>query len=383
MTHPNDTSLSLSPDAHLGAAPRRAPQLSVVDPLGGPDAVMLRPNEAAGYLMLGSDQWAQLKEQCTMLVEDGALHPSISKPGRAMVIAMKAIEMGIPLTSAWTGMRFIDGEVCLLGKLALRLIQQRAVSRGGICKPIAVAEGEDWERAGWLMGRPGEEPTEYWFSMADAERAGLLTYRTRDGEVRKTSAYEKYGNRMLRWRALATGAAYEFADILQGCLLVEEMEHKDPGFIAAEARGGSRQKAQRPSSTQKPSFHTGAEGRPRYELTREHPEVDRIVRLVHQFAVLYSRLHSAGDTDREACYKEARRKKWDDISERCIRGKAPTQDEARCCQQILTDDIRRLNDAIRSAELEAAHAAQKAEDADAREEQAAPAHPAGPSGGPA
>jgi hypothetical protein len=365
MQDPIDTTaLSPSPDAHLGPARGQRP-LALVDERAPAGHVKLHPNEAAGYLMLGSAQWEQLTAQCEMLVQGNALHRTINTPAKAVMIALKAIEMGIPLTAAWTGMRFIDGEVCILGKLALRLIQQRIVSQGGQCSPIPVPPGEDWERAGWTMARPGETPREYWFTMEDARRAQLLTYRDKNGQEHETLSYKRYGNRMLRWRALATGAAYEFADVLQGCMIAEEMEHKDDAFIARERHERQRREAaEKRMAASSRASSTSADPPGRRELSRDSAAVERIVALIHQFASLYSQLHSDDDTDRDACYKDARRDKWADITERCIRGTAPTQEEARCCQQILEGDIRSLKDQIRTVQLNKAQAAEKEKDDD-------------------
>ena len=368
MTNDEGALAPASPAAHLSPAqgsphalPVPAPPVRqiIVDP------TRLQPHEAAGYLMLAPDSWRLLKEQCTELVRAGALHSSIDTAGKAMIIGMKAIEMGVPLTAAWSGMRIIDGEVTILGKLGLRLIQQRALPLGGTCSRIPVPPGEDKQRAGWLMGRPGEDPQEYWFTIEDARTAGLLRMKTRKNEWIDTPAWSKYPDRMLPWRALAKGAAYTFADVLQGCLLNEEMNHKDPEFIVTQevAHHGE-------NPGPGPTFQDGAA--PRREIGKDHPELLKVKELVNTSVSGYLRLYpthpDASDMSTAAWYKLLRRDRWQHLTDRCVKGDAPTQDEARLMQEILCDEITRLKEEIRNQELGAAHEAEKAKADAGREE---------------
>ena len=363
------TDLATLPDAHLNPVQRERSVAIVRDAPPQQQATKLMPNEQAGFLMLSSENWSALRQQCTELVEDRALHSSIDTAGKAMVIGMKAIEMGIPLTAAWSGMRIIDGEVTVLGKLALRMIQQRVLAAGGVCQPLPVAKGQDAKEAGWRMARPGEEPRDYWFTWEDAERAELTMIRKRDGGSFPAPSYKKYPDRMLSWRAFAKGAAVTFADILQGCLLAEEMEHKDPAFILTQER---EHDALRPApSSGGRSFHDSAP--PRAELGKGHPEVRAVCELVEAYLERHTKLHAheapaqdAEDGATEAWYKQVRREKWHELTKQCVRreGSAPTLDEAKMMQTILNGNLRVMDEELQNRALTAAHDAQKAADPD-------------------
>lgn len=374
MNKTDESSLvSTSPDAHLNPSHGQRRQIALVSQDSvSPAAGRLQPNEAAGYFMLAPETWDSLERQCTALVQGQALHSSISTPAKAMVIAMKGIEMGLPITAAWSGMRIIDGEVTILGKLALRLIQQRVVEKGGVCRMLPVPAGEDSKRAGWAMARPGDPPVEFWFTWEDAERGGLLKVRKRDGTWIETPAYKKFPDRMLAWRALAKGAAVTFADILQGCLIAEEMSHKDPEFLVTQEHEAST-----PAVSGERTFHTSAP--PRVELGKGHQEVRKTSQLVEEFVVRLAELETVPeDTTEEAWYKGARRDKWADLTDRCVRGTAPTQEEAHMMQELLKADLRYLKEAILNRDLMAAHEAEKAK----HEDDAGPDQPLGgsPSG---
>lgn len=339
-----------SPDAHLSPVQRQAGRSSALElPSAGGQ---LRPNEAAGYLMLEPVRFNALMAQCEIMVAGGGIHYSIDTPAKAAAIALKGIEIGIPLMAAWSGMRIIEGEITVLGKLALRLIYQRAVPMGATCKRIAVPEAEKRLRAGWLMARPGNEPTEYWFSMEDAKAAKLLQiYSRKQQKWINTPAYEKYPERMLPWRALAYGAAYEFPDILQGCLLAEELDHKDPEFIDAQLVAAGETPPERKS----PSFPDLKTER--VELDRAHPEVVACSELITAHAgqivrclIIKGEVLDDLDAIAEAT-KLARRELWAELAETHIGGQAPTFGEARTIQGALAERIRRHKDVIRNLEL--------------------------------
>lgn len=298
---------------------------------------LMHPNEAAGFLMLGTENWALLKAQATELVEGGALHRSIDTPAKAAMIGMKAIEMGIPLTAAFSGMRFIDGELALLGKLVLRLIYQRALPLGATCRPIPVSD--PLVEAAWEMGRPGDEPQTFSFTMEDAKRAGLLRiYSRKKNAWIDTPAYQKYPDRMLPWRALAKGAAYIFQDICQGCLLVEELSHKDPDFLEQQAIEADKNNS---SASASPTF---ADGMPeRIELRKGHPRLANLSDLISEHTTLSSQVaslqgHEIGDD----WYDDASQHKRKDLCKRCVRGRYPTEGEVRTMEGILGDEIKAL-----------------------------------------
>jgi len=165
---------------------------------------------------------------------------------------------------------------------------------------------------------------------------------------------------MLPWRALAYGAAYEFADILQGCLLAEELDHKDPEFIDAQLVAAG----ETPSSTPKPSFHDLKTER--VELDRDHPEVAACSGLIGEHAYQLVRcdtLRGEGPADDEASIAAAvkvhRRALWAELADAQIRGQGPTFGEARMIQGALTERIRRHRDVIRNLELAQLEAAER------------------------
>lgn len=347
----NDLALAHSdagPDDHLLPSSRRPPTQALARPSASAvalDAARLQPNEAAGYLMLASDKWQLLQAQCTELVKGGALHSSINTPAKAAMIGLKAIEMGIPLTAAFSGMRFIDGELALLGKLVLRLIHQRAVPGGAVCRPIRVPPEEQHLKAGWLMGRAGEDPEEYWFTMEMAKRADLLRIYSRKtnngaGGWIDAPVWKRYPQRMLRWRALAEGASYVFQDICQGCLIAEELSHKDPEFLEAQATEAERGSA--------PTFSQGAPVR--QELSKGDDRLAELSDLMSEYATKRSQLAGLqGDTLDDGWYDRVYDAKRSDLCDRCVRGRFPTAGEANTMKQILHDELRVLNEQLTNA----------------------------------
>lgn len=325
--------------AHHNGAPAALEHQRSAAAQGSPvvDLAALQPNEAAGYLMLSPTHWTNLCQQAEALVKGGALPRSIDTPEKAAAIGLKGIEMSIPFFSALAGMRLIDGEVCLLGKLALRLIQQRAVPQGGVCDPIAVPPEEQKRRAGWLMGRPGRQPQEYWFTIENAQNAGLCRIRNKRGEWIDAPAWKNYPERMLRWRALAYGANFEFADVLQGCYIAEELEHKDPQWIDAQLVSAGHA----PAHEQRPSFYDKP-GPQRAEIGKQHEAAERLAERVTAYAdAAFESKDGESEDDRAQRYRAFKRGVWKGILNKFLPDGAekPTAEEAEEMVRYLTVQI--------------------------------------------
>jgi hypothetical protein len=335
---PPSTSADAQPDSSRAlelAQPGQLDRSQQIAAQGSPivDLSALQPNEAVGYLMLSPQHWTNLCAQAEQLVSGQALPKSIRTPAQAAAIGLKGIEMGIPFLSALAGMRPIDGEICVLGKLALRLIQQRAVSQGAICDPIPVPYEEQAQRAGWKMARPGKEPQEFWYTIEQAEKAGLLRIRNKGGEWIDAPAWKNHPERMLRWRALAAGANYVFADILQGCYIAEELEHRDPAWIDGQLVEAGEAPAHRPG----PSFHDKPPERE--EIDDKHERSRALLDRVNTYAELLTDVvDGESESDRKKRVARHRGDIWKDILGRhkAPEGKRPTLAEVDAMIRELT-----------------------------------------------
>lgn len=67
--------------------------------------------------------------------------------------------------------------------------------------------------------RKGRTKNQYYFSMADAERAGLL---------KKAGPWQTYAKAMLCWRASGQALKFDFSDALMGCEIAEYRFNESP-----------------------------------------------------------------------------------------------------------------------------------------------------------
>ena len=161
------------------------------------------------------DQWKLLQRQCSAFVASGFLPDHITRGckdrneaiARAVTIAIKGRELGVPPMQAFTSITVIKGKPCLSAELMLALVYQRIKGAKVTFKETTA------ENATVVMQRPDGEPQTFSFTIDDAKRAGLLN----------GGAWSKYPQAMLRARVISAGARAVFPDAIMGCYIPEEM----------------------------------------------------------------------------------------------------------------------------------------------------------------
>jgi hypothetical protein len=218
---PKDDNMTDPTPSVTDLATRAAVASSEVAIGGSEGAQPLAPPVRMAGTLLPSAQKLQLMEKvATYIVSSGEFERKFRGRGdpkaKAMMMLIKADSLGISINDALEHVYVIDGKTGLSGQMMLRLINERCPGR-----TFAIEESTD-KICRVLMGRPGEPPKHFEFSIERATKAGLLE-RKKDGEVKPNFAWHAYAQEMLQWRAIAKGARVMFPEILQGCYLLDEL----------------------------------------------------------------------------------------------------------------------------------------------------------------
>lgn len=166
----------------------------------------------------GETQWELLQRQCRAFVRSGFLPEHITKNvdektavAKAVTIAIKGHELGLPPMQAFASITVIKGKPCLSAELMLAL----AYSKVKGCKiTFKTPPEKQSQECTVMMQRPGGDPMDFRFTMQDAQQAGIVT---------AGSAWQKYPAAMLRARAISAGARAVFPDAVMGCYTPEEI----------------------------------------------------------------------------------------------------------------------------------------------------------------
>lgn len=172
------------------------------------------------------NNWELIQRQCKAFIDSGFLPSHINNNiAKAVTIAWKGHELGIPPLQAFSSITVINGKPCLSAELMLALIYTRI--KGAKITFTTPPEKQN-EECVVAMQRPDGSPQTFRFSLKDAERAGL---------IKPGGAWQKYPASMLRARAISAGARAVFPDAIMGCYTPEEMgaEPIDVEPIAVEA----------------------------------------------------------------------------------------------------------------------------------------------------
>src|SRR3990167_7192873 len=152
-------------------------------------------------LMPSQQEWALMMEQATTLGRSGLLPKSIDTPEKAIAIALKGRELGIPMMHSFSHIHIVDGKPGASAELMLALIYRKF--------PQAVVHYKESSEkiCRVVVTRPGRKEQEFSYSIDEAQKAGLLA---------KTN-WQKYAAAMLRARAVAIVGRAVFPDALMGC----------------------------------------------------------------------------------------------------------------------------------------------------------------------
>lgn len=132
------------------------------------------------------------------------------KAGNCLIAMQMGMEVGLAPMQAIQNIAVINGRPTLWGDAALGLVLASSV-----CE--YVKESWDEKTQTWTCSgkRKGKEEGVYTFSLADAQKAGL---------TKKEGPWANYPKRMIQMRARAFCLRDNFADVLKGLAIREEVE---------------------------------------------------------------------------------------------------------------------------------------------------------------
>lgn len=146
-------------------------------------------------------EWRLIKEQATIAVKSGLLPRAVDTPEKAIVIALKGREVGIPMMQAFSHIHVVDGKPGFSAELMLALIYKNCP--GAIANYVTTDE----KRCEVEACRPGHKATRFAFTIEEARQAGLLNKNN----------WKSYPAAMLRARAVSAMARAVFPDAIMGC----------------------------------------------------------------------------------------------------------------------------------------------------------------------
>lgn len=179
-------------------------------------------------LFPSTETWGLMKQQASVLVQGGFLPHSIKTPEQAISIMLAGRELGIPPMEAFSSISVIKGKPTKSPELMLKLILRMFPTTKITYKVM------NNEKCEMVVTRPGQEPQEFCFSMADAKQAGLAS----------KDNWKNYTRAMLRSRCIGEMARALFPDAISGSSYTpEEIEHlPEDGAIVIEPTASEKAK---------------------------------------------------------------------------------------------------------------------------------------------
>jgi hypothetical protein len=190
-----------------------------------------------------------------------------------LVIAWaKAAELGLSPLQAVEGMTIINNRVGIMGDLALAMVEASGLLEQ---KRVEYSGEGDSLKCKVTLKRKDREAQTYSFSVQEARAAGIYE---------RSATWRNYPRRMVYYRALGFGLRDEFADVLRGVKIAEELQD----YLIEEPR-----EAKRRTRVQEPPRTAGKVAEP--PTTKDEPESPQrpLVGQVRQ------RLEEAGITESE------------------------------------------------------------------------------------
>ncbi len=153
------------------------------------------------------DELGILRRQCEIAVASGFLPPALKDPNKAMMIAMKARELGVQPLLGLSHINIIGGKPVISAELM----------RAMIFSHVPTAEMVFTERTNEKVTvkarrSKDQEWSFFTFTIEDAKQAGLM----------RNQVWSKYPRSMLTARATSEMARSMFADALSGCTYTPE-----------------------------------------------------------------------------------------------------------------------------------------------------------------
>lgn len=150
--------------------------------------------------MVQGEMYATMKDQVVALVKSGFLPKVIDTPEKAMAIAIKGVEVGLPMMQSFAQINIIEGKPTISAEGMNFLIR----------KNCPKAKIDILERSALKCKiraeRPGHTPVEFEFSIEDAKKAELMA----------SKAWQKYPKNMMFARCISDAARTIFPDCIGG-----------------------------------------------------------------------------------------------------------------------------------------------------------------------
>lgn len=162
---------------------------------------------------------ADMKLGAELVIASGLAPEAFKTPSQVMVAWQAGFELGMSPWQALNCMYVVDGRVGIHSTAIGGLI--RSKTKAEIQQTYEGQAETDAYAAVIRTKRPGEKAwSESRFSIGDAKRAGLWG---RVGKTGKPTAWVKYPDTMLMWRALSQHGRRYFGDVLSGLYTREEL----------------------------------------------------------------------------------------------------------------------------------------------------------------
>lgn len=185
-----------------------------------------------GNELIGRDvdamTWAVIKEQAIMLVKSGFLPKAIDTPEKAMAVAIKGRELGLPMMQSIASINVIDGKPAISAELMAALVHQKIPN--AILRCVETSN----QICTYEAGRPADKILRMSFTWQDAVTAG----------VTGKNNWKQYPAAMLRARCCSAICRIVFPDAIMGCYTPDELGAitTEEGDITGEVINISTQK---------------------------------------------------------------------------------------------------------------------------------------------
>jgi hypothetical protein len=151
-------------------------------------------------------EFGMMRSIAQTAIKSGLLPTSIKTAEAALIIIMKARELGIPPIQAFSAISVINGKPCISAEMMLNLIYRNVPG-----SKIEYLDATD-EKCTIEVTRPGHRKSTWSFSILDAKKAELM----------QKQVWKQYPGAMLRARTISAMARAVFPDALAGASYTPE-----------------------------------------------------------------------------------------------------------------------------------------------------------------
>ena len=149
-------------------------------------------------MAMNQPMWEAAKKQAAMVAQVQGFG-YYKRPAEAMLVAIKAHDMGLSFTEALEQVYVINGKTAIQGALMLSRIRKEGHS-------VKIKECLPTKATIECTRKEEKEPTTWTYTIEEARAAGLLN----------KDNWKKYPTDMLLWRAVARAARFQFSDCVGG-----------------------------------------------------------------------------------------------------------------------------------------------------------------------